>query len=115
MEKERRSLHVPSRLSLASPGEERLVRLAHHNPTSRLLSNALCSRQTTRCAQTVGGTRGRTQLPEYVDKYLEGILKVDEFVSGELPLSEINEAFHLMHKGKAIRTVINMPHDDASK
>jgi len=58
-----------------------------------------------------GGTRGRTQLPQYVEKYLQGILKVDEFVTGELPLSEINEAFHLMHQGKAIRTVIKMPHD----
>ena len=58
-----------------------------------------------------GGTRGRTQLPLYVEKYLQGIIKVDEFVSGELPLSEINEAFHLMHQGKAIRTVIQMPHE----
>eukprot|EP00940_MAST-03C_sp_MAST-3C-sp2_P000935 g935.t1 len=51
-----------------------------------------------------GGTRGRTQLPDYVEKYLEGILKVDEFVSGYLPLKDINQAFVLMKQGKSIRT-----------
>jgi len=57
-----------------------------------------------------GGTRGRTQLPVYVDKYLGGSLKVDEFVSFELPLSKINTAFQYMKEGKSIRSVIKMPH-----
>jgi len=55
-----------------------------------------------------GGVKGRTQLPAMVEKYLEGKLKVDEFVSFTLPLAEINEAFHLLHEGKSIRTVITM-------
>jgi len=57
-----------------------------------------------------GGTRGRTQLPQYVEKYLSGSLKVDEFVSYTLPLKDINKAFEYMKKGMAIRTVITMPH-----
>ena len=58
-----------------------------------------------------GGTRGRTQLPQIVDKYLAGIVKVDEFVSFNLKLEDINESFHLMHDGKAIRSVVILPHE----
>lgn len=54
-----------------------------------------------------GGVKGRTQLPGIVEKYLSGSLKVDEFVTFTFPLAEINEGFHMMHEGKAIRSVIN--------
>lgn len=53
-----------------------------------------------------GGVRGRSELPGYVDKYLAGELKVDEFVSHSMPLEEINRAFDLMHAGDGIRSVI---------
>ena len=53
-----------------------------------------------------GGVKGRSQLPGYVDKYMAGELKVDEFVSHEMGLEDINKAFDLMHKGDGIRTVI---------
>jgi S-(hydroxymethyl)glutathione dehydrogenase/alcohol dehydrogenase len=53
-----------------------------------------------------GGVKGRSQLPGYVDNYMQGTLKVDEFVSKVLPLDKINEAFDLMHEGKVIRSVI---------
>ncbi len=53
-----------------------------------------------------GGVKGRSQLPGYVDQYMAGSLKIDEFVSAELPLEEINHAFDLMHEGKVIRSVI---------
>ena len=53
-----------------------------------------------------GGVRGRTELPGYVDKYMNGELKVDEFVSHTMPLEEINRAFDLMHAGDGIRSVI---------
>jgi S-(hydroxymethyl)glutathione dehydrogenase/alcohol dehydrogenase len=55
-----------------------------------------------------GGTRGRSQLPGYVDQYMEGTLEIDAFVSGSLPLERINEAFDRMHEGEAIRTVIDL-------
>jgi S-(hydroxymethyl)glutathione dehydrogenase/alcohol dehydrogenase len=58
-----------------------------------------------------GGTRGRTQLPQYVNGYLEGRIKVDEFVTCTLPMEKANEAFHLMHEGKSIRTVLTFPHN----
>ena len=53
-----------------------------------------------------GGTRGRTQLSGYVSKYLEGTFKVDEFVTFTFPLAEIEEAFHKLHSGEALRSVI---------
>ena len=53
-----------------------------------------------------GGTRGRTQLPGYVDRYMSGRIKIDEMVTATLPLEEINTGFDLMHRGEAIRTVI---------
>ncbi|RLA20447.1 MAG: S-(hydroxymethyl)glutathione dehydrogenase/class III alcohol dehydrogenase [Gammaproteobacteria bacterium] len=53
-----------------------------------------------------GGVKGRSQLPGYVEKYMQGELKVDEFVSHTMPLSEINRAFELMHAGDGIRSVI---------
>jgi S-(hydroxymethyl)glutathione dehydrogenase/alcohol dehydrogenase len=53
-----------------------------------------------------GGVKGRSQLPGYVDNYLAGKLKVDEFVSHTMGLEDINKAFDLMHKGDGIRSVI---------
>src|SRR5215470_4052905 len=53
-----------------------------------------------------GGVKGRTQLPGYVENYMNGKIKIDEFVSEVLPLDQINHAFDLMHEGKVIRSVI---------
>jgi len=53
-----------------------------------------------------GGVRGRTELPRFVDRYLAGRIKLDEYVSATLPLADINRAFDLMHEGAAIRSVI---------
>jgi S-(hydroxymethyl)glutathione dehydrogenase/alcohol dehydrogenase len=53
-----------------------------------------------------GGVKGRSQLPGYVERYLAGEIKIDEMVSAVLPLEKINDAFDLMHEGKAIRSVI---------
>ena len=54
-----------------------------------------------------GGVKGRSQLPGYVDQYLSGELKVDEFITYTMPLEKINNAFDLMHEGKSIRSVIH--------
>jgi S-(hydroxymethyl)glutathione dehydrogenase/alcohol dehydrogenase len=53
-----------------------------------------------------GGVKGRSQLPGYVEKYLNGVIKVDEMVSHTMPLEDINRAFELMHEGNGIRSVI---------
>jgi len=53
-----------------------------------------------------GGVKGRTELPKYVDNYMKGKLNIDDFVTHQFPLEKINEAFHLMHEGKSIRSII---------
>ncbi len=53
-----------------------------------------------------GGTRGRTQLPTYVDWAMQGRVKIDEYITHTMPLERINDAFDLMHRGESIRSVI---------
>jgi S-(hydroxymethyl)glutathione dehydrogenase/alcohol dehydrogenase len=55
-----------------------------------------------------GGWKSRESVPKLVDDYQKGILKVDEFVTHNMGLEKINEAFDLMHEGKSIRSVVNM-------
>lgn len=54
-----------------------------------------------------GGIKGRTELPGYVDKYMSGELKVDEFITHTMPFEQINEAFRLMEEGESVRTVLH--------
>jgi S-(hydroxymethyl)glutathione dehydrogenase/alcohol dehydrogenase len=46
-----------------------------------------------------GGVKGRTELPGYVDRYMKGEIKIDEFVTHTMGLDEINTAFDLLHEG----------------
>lgn len=54
-----------------------------------------------------GGVKGRSELPNYVEQYLAGEIKLDDFITHNLPLEEINDAFELMHEGKSIRSVVH--------
>jgi S-(hydroxymethyl)glutathione dehydrogenase/alcohol dehydrogenase len=54
-----------------------------------------------------GGVKGRSELPDYVERYLKGEFELDTFITHTMPLEQINEAFDLMHEGKSIRTVIH--------
>ena len=54
-----------------------------------------------------GGVKGRTELPDYVERYLQGEFKLDDFITHTMGLEGINEAFDLMHKGESIRSVIH--------
>ncbi|ALJ36847.1 S-(hydroxymethyl)glutathione dehydrogenase/class III alcohol dehydrogenase [Azospirillum brasilense] len=53
-----------------------------------------------------GGVRGRSELPDYVERYLKGEFELDTFITHTMGLEEINKAFDLMHEGKSIRSVI---------
>ncbi|HDO1311477.1 S-(hydroxymethyl)glutathione dehydrogenase/class III alcohol dehydrogenase [Aeromonas veronii] len=54
-----------------------------------------------------GGVRGRSELPGYVQRYMQGEFRLDDFITHTMGLEQINEAFDLMHQGKSIRTVIH--------
>ncbi|MFC5360096.1 S-(hydroxymethyl)glutathione dehydrogenase/class III alcohol dehydrogenase [Azospirillum himalayense] len=53
-----------------------------------------------------GGVRGRSELPDYVERYLKGEFELDTFITHTMGLEDINKAFDLMHEGKSIRSVI---------
>jgi S-(hydroxymethyl)glutathione dehydrogenase/alcohol dehydrogenase len=53
-----------------------------------------------------GGVKGRSQLPRMVDWYMDGKLVVDDLITHTLPLERINDAFELMQRGQAIRSVV---------
>ncbi|AXI50248.1 alcohol dehydrogenase, class III [Sulfitobacter sp. NAS-14.1] len=54
-----------------------------------------------------GGVKGRSELPDYVERYMNGEFKLNDFITHTMGLEEINEAFKLMHEGKSIRSVIH--------
>ena len=54
-----------------------------------------------------GGVKGRTELPDYVERYLQGEFNLSDFITHTMALEDINQAFELMHKGESIRTVIH--------
>lgn len=53
-----------------------------------------------------GGVRGRTELPGMVEQAMRGEITLEPYVTHRMPLDKINDAFHLMHSGESIRTVI---------
>ena len=53
-----------------------------------------------------GGARGRTEVPQIVDWYMDGKIEIDPMITHTMPLDDINDAFHLMHAGESIRSVI---------
>ena len=55
-----------------------------------------------------GGIKGRSQLPDLVADYMNGKLKVDEFITHRKTLDEINDGFNVMKQGDCIRAVVNM-------
>ena len=53
-----------------------------------------------------GGAKGRTQVPKIVDWYMENKINIDDLITHTMPLDKINDAFHLMHEGESIRSVV---------
>ncbi|MCU1483457.1 MAG: frmA [Actinomycetia bacterium] len=54
----------------------------------------------------MGSNRFRVDMPQYVDWYLAGRLKLDELVSGTMPLDAINDGFAALAKGEVARQLI---------
>jgi len=53
-----------------------------------------------------GGAKGRTQVPQIVDWYMNGKINIDDLITHTMPLDDINNAFDLMHSGESIRSVV---------
>jgi S-(hydroxymethyl)glutathione dehydrogenase / alcohol dehydrogenase len=60
------------------------------------------------CGSSFGGVKGRDQVPELVERYLQGDIDVAPFVSHRMPLEEVNRAFGLMEAQDGIRSVLDL-------
>ncbi|MDF5356411.1 S-(hydroxymethyl)glutathione dehydrogenase, partial [Vibrio parahaemolyticus] len=55
-----------------------------------------------------GGVKGRSELPEIVNRYMASEFGLQELITHTMGVADVNKAFDLMHEGKSIRTVIHM-------
>ena len=55
-----------------------------------------------------GGVKGRDQVPELVQRYLDGDIDVDSFISHRIALDDVNRGFELMEAQDGIRSVIEI-------
>jgi len=53
-----------------------------------------------------GGWKSKVQVPMLVDFYMNGEVKIDEYVTHNMAFKDINEAFDLLHKGECLRVVL---------
>jgi S-(hydroxymethyl)glutathione dehydrogenase/alcohol dehydrogenase len=60
------------------------------------------------CGSSFGGVKGRDQVPQLVQRYLDGDIDVDAFVSHRISLDEVNRGFELMEAQDGIRSVIEL-------
>ncbi|CAM6050712.1 unnamed protein product [Sphagnum compactum] len=54
-----------------------------------------------------GGYKGRTDLPGLVEKYMDGTINLDHYITHKLPFSKINEAVQLLKDSNGLRCVMN--------
>jgi S-(hydroxymethyl)glutathione dehydrogenase/alcohol dehydrogenase len=58
------------------------------------------------CGSSFGGVKGRDQVPELVQLYLDGQIDIDPFISHKITLDDVNHGFELMERQDGIRSVI---------
>jgi S-(hydroxymethyl)glutathione dehydrogenase/alcohol dehydrogenase len=58
------------------------------------------------CGSSFGGVKGRDQVPELVQLYLDGQIDIDPFISHTITLDNVNDGFELMERQDGIRSVI---------
>ncbi|CAK8541910.1 unnamed protein product [Lathyrus sativus] len=55
-----------------------------------------------------GGFKGKSQLPNLATECMQGVIKLDNFITHELPFEEINKAFDLLIAGKSLRCLLHL-------
>ena len=53
-----------------------------------------------------GGAKGRTDVPQIVDWYMDGKINIDDLITHQFDLENINDAFNVMHRGDGIRSIV---------
>jgi S-(hydroxymethyl)glutathione dehydrogenase/alcohol dehydrogenase len=54
----------------------------------------------------MGSNRFRVDMPQYIEWYLAGKLKLDELVSAVIPLEKINDGFAALRQGEVARQLV---------
>ncbi|XP_070835161.1 alcohol dehydrogenase 1-like [Chaetodon trifascialis] len=83
-----------------------IVGLTHLNDISAPPMQLIAGR--TWKGSAFGGFKGRDAVPQMVKAYLDKKLKLDEFITHNMTLDQVNDAIELMKHGKCIRTVLNV-------
>ncbi|CAD5176243.1 unnamed protein product [Musa acuminata subsp. malaccensis] len=81
------------------------------HPTPRLLPVHPMELYYRRLAASIfGGFKGKSQLPDLVEKCMHGDdrINLDGFITHELPFGEINEAFQLLQQGESLRCMLRL-------
>ncbi|HEU4658609.1 MAG TPA: alcohol dehydrogenase catalytic domain-containing protein [Capillimicrobium sp.] len=60
------------------------------------------------CGSSFGGAKGRENVPQLVQRYLDGDIDAESFISHRITLDEVNKGFELMHHQDGIRSVIEL-------
>ncbi|HEX3519542.1 MAG TPA: zinc-binding dehydrogenase [Solirubrobacteraceae bacterium] len=60
------------------------------------------------CGSSFGGLKGREDVPMLIDRYLDGQIDVDPFISHRITLDQVNVGFELMEAQDGIRSVIEL-------
>ncbi|CAN6999248.1 unnamed protein product [Brassica rapa subsp. trilocularis] len=55
-----------------------------------------------------GGFKPKSQLPNFAQQCMKGVVKLEPFITNELPFEKINDAFQLLRDGKSLRCVLQI-------
>ncbi|KAL0394972.1 UNVERIFIED_CONTAM: Alcohol dehydrogenase-like 3 [Sesamum latifolium] len=55
-----------------------------------------------------GDFKGKSQLPHFAHQCVKGEVKLDEFITHEMPFGKINEALQLLTDGKSLRCLLHL-------
>ena len=53
-----------------------------------------------------GGVKGRTQVPQLIERWMQGEIDVDSLISHRMPLEDVNHGFELMEQQDGVRSVV---------
>ncbi|CAN7046640.1 unnamed protein product [Brassica oleracea var. botrytis] len=55
-----------------------------------------------------GGFKPKSQLPNFAQQCMKGVVKLEPFITNGLPFEKINDAFQLLRDGKSLRCVLQI-------
>lgn len=91
---------------LALGGAAVIVGLPPAGATARFQPLALAEADQRILGSNYGGVRAHIDIPALVDAYMDGELRLDELISGRVPLSGAAPALELLQSGQALRTLL---------